>query len=104
MTYKQLFQLEDFLNSNLCTFTHVEVEEEETFENAFGKSYTCFMNEMIMQGLFIVVFAESNEDAIVLYNKMLVELVNIIKNTTCFFDIDESGNYRLIIGVSETEK
>lgn len=33
MTYKQLFKLEDFLSSNLCTYSHVEIEEETTFEN-----------------------------------------------------------------------
>ena len=104
MTYKQLFKLEDFLNNNLCTFTHVELEEETTFEDAFGKSHTCFWNNVMMQGLFILVFAESNRDAIVLYNSMVVELSDILKSTSCFLDTDENDNLRLIIGVSETEK
>lgn len=104
MTYKQLFKLEDFLNNNLCTFTHVELEEETRFEDAFGKSRTCFWNNVIMQGLFILVFAESNRDAIVLYNTMVVELSDILKSTSCFLDTDENDNLRLIIGVSETEK
>ena len=104
MTYKQLFKLEDFLNNNLCTFTHVELEEETTFEDAFGKSRTCFWNNVIMQGLFILVFAESNRDAIVLYNTMVVELPDILKSTSCFLDTDENDNLRLIIGVSETEE
>jgi hypothetical protein len=104
MTYKQLFKLEDFLNNNLCTFTHVELEEETTFEDAFGKSHTCFWNNVMMQGLFILVFAESNRDAIVLYNTMVVELSDILKSTSCFLDTDENDNLRLIIGVSETEK
>lgn len=104
MTYKQLFKLEDFLNNNLCTFTHVELEEETTFEDAFGKSRTCFWNNVVMQGLFILVFSESNRDAIVLYNTMVVELSDILKSTSCFLDTDENDNLRLIIGVSETEK
>ena len=104
MTYKQLFKLEDFLNNNLCTFTHVELEEETTFEDAFGKSRTCFWNNVVMQGLFILVFAESNRDAIVLYNTMVVELSDILKSTSCFLDTDENDNLRLIIGASETEK
>ena len=104
MTYKQLFKLEDFLNNNLCTFTHVELEEETRFEDAFGKSRTCFWNNVIMQGLFILVYAESNRDAIVLYNTMVVELSDILKSTSCFLDTDENDNLRLIIGVSETEK
>lgn len=57
-----------------------------------------------MQGLFILVFAESNRDAIVLYNTMVVELSDILKNTSCFLDTDENDNLRLIIAVSETEK
>ena len=104
MTYKQLFKLEDFLNNNLCTFTHVELEEETRFEDAFGKSRTCFWNNVIMQGLFILVFAESNRDAIVLYNTMVVELSDILKSTSCFLDTDKNDNLRLIIGVSETEE
>lgn len=104
MTYKQLFKLEDFLNNNLCTFTHVELEEETTFEDAFGKSRTCFWNNVVMQGLFILVFSESNRDAIVLYNTMVVELSDILKSTSCFLDTDENDNLRLIIGVSETKK
>lgn len=104
MTYKQLFKLEDFLNNNLCTFTHVELEEETTFEDAFGKSRTCFWNNVMMQGLFILVFAESNRDAIVLYNTMVVELSDVLRNTSYFFDTDENDNFRLIIGVSETKE
>ena len=103
MTYKQLFKLEDFLNNNLCTFTHVELEEETRFEDAFGKSRTCFWNNVIMQGLFILVFAESNRDAIVLYNTMVVELSDILKSTSCFLDTDENDNLRLIIAVNETK-
>lgn len=104
MKYKQLFKLEDFLNNNLCTFTHVELEEETRFEDAFGKSRTCFWNNVIMQGLFILVFAESNRDAIVLYNTMVVELSDILKSTSCFLDTDENDNLRLIIAVSETKE
>lgn len=104
MKYKQLFKLEDFLNNNLCTFTHVELEEETRFEDAFGKSRTCFWNNVIMQGLFILVFAESNRDTIVLYNTMVVELSDILKSTSCFLDTDENDNLRLIIAVSETKE
>lgn len=104
MTYKQLFDLEDFLNNNLCTFMHLNIEEETTFENAFGKSNTAFFNEHIVQGLFIVVSTESNEDSIVLYNSMLLALPSIKEDTSCFLDIDENDILRLIIGVSETKE
>ena len=103
MKYKQLFELEDFLSSNLCTYSHENIEEETTFENAFGKSQTAFFNEHIVQGLFIVVFAESVQDGVSLYNSMLLALPSLQEETSCFLDIDENGNLRLIIGVSETK-
>lgn len=103
MTYNQLFKLEDFLASNLCTYTHLNIEKETTFEDAFGASYTSFFNNTIVVGLYIMIFPESNDDGIVIYNNMVLSIPDIIKNATCFLDIDESGNLRIIIGVSETE-
>ena len=50
-----------------------------------------------------MIFPESNDDGIVIYNNMVLSIPDIIKNATCFLDIDESGNLRLIIGVSETK-
>lgn len=104
MTYEQLFKLEDFLASNLCTYTHLNIEKETTFKDAFGASYTSFFDNAIFEGLFIMVFPESNEDGIVLYNNMVLQIPEIIQNTYCLLDMDESGNLRLIIGVSETKK
>lgn len=103
MTYNQLFKLEDFLASNLCTYTHLNIEKETTFKDAFGASYTSFFNNTTVEGLYIMIFPESNDDGIAIYNNMVLSIPDIIKNATCFLDIDESGNLRLIIGVSETE-
>ena len=103
MTYIQLFQLEDFLASNLCMYTHFNVEKETTYKDAFGSSYTSFFNNTLVKGLYIMVFPESNSDGITIYNNMLLSIPDIIKNATCFLDIDESGNLRLIIGVSESK-
>ena len=104
MTYNQLFKLEDFLASNLCTYTHLNIEKKTTFKDAFGPSYTAFFNNTIVEGLYIMIFPESNKDVIAIYNNMVLSIPDIIKNATCFLDIDESGNLRLIIGVSETKK
>ena len=104
MTYNQLFKLEDFLASNLCTYTHLNIEKETTFKDAFGSSYTAFFNNTIVEGLYIMIFSESNGDLITIYNNMVLSIPDIIKNATCFLDIDESGNLRLIIGVSETKE
>ena len=104
MTYNQLFKLEDFLASNLCTYTHLNIEKETTFEDAFGSSYTAFFNNTIVEGLYIMIFPESNKDVIAIYNNMVLSIPDIIKNATCFLDMDESGNLRLIIGVSETKE
>lgn len=104
MTYNQLFKLEDFLASNLCSYIHLNIEKETTFKDAFGSSYTAFFNNTIVKGLYIVIFPESNKDIIAIYNNMVLSIPDIIKNATCFLDMDESSNLRLIIGVSETKK
>lgn len=104
MTYNQLFKLEDFLAINLCSYIHLNIEKEKTFKNAFGSSYTAFFNDTLVEGLYIVVFPESNKDAISIYNNMILSIPDVIKNATCFLDLDESGNLRLIIGVSETKE
>lgn len=104
MTYNQLFKLEDFLAINLCSYIHLNIEKEKTFKNAFGSSYTAFFNDTLVEGLYIVVFPESNKDAISIYNNMILTIPDVIKNATCFLDLDESGNLRLIIGVSETKE
>ena len=104
MTYNQLFKLEDFLASNLCTYTHLNIEKETTFKDAFGSSYTAFFNNTLVEGLYIVIFPESNKDVIAIYNNMVLSIPDIIKNATCFLDMDESSNLRLIIGVSETKE
>ena len=104
MTYNQLFKLEDFLASNLCTYIHRNIEKETTFKDAFGSSYTAFFNNTIVEGLYIVIFPENNKDVIAIYNNMVLSIPDIIKNATCFLDMDESSNLRLIIGVSETKE
>lgn len=104
MTYEQLFKLEDFLASNLCTYTHLNIEKETTFKDAFGSSYTSFFDNTIVEGLYIMVFPESNDDGIVIYNSMILAIPEILQSTSCLLDIDESGNLRLIIGVSETKE
>lgn len=104
MTYNQLFKLEDFLASNLCSYTHLNIEKETTFKEAFGSSYTAYFNNTIVEGLYIVIFPESNENVITIYNNMILSIPDIMENATCFLDLDESGKLRLIIGVSETKE
>lgn len=104
MTYNQLFKLEDFLASNLYSYIHLNIEKETTFKDAFGSSYTAFFNNTIVEGLYIVIFPESNKNVIAIYNNMVLSIPDIIKNATCFLDMDESSNLRLIIGVSETKE
>lgn len=104
MTYNQLFKLEDFLASNLCSYIHLNIEKETTFKDAFSSSYTAFFNNTIVEGLYIVIFPESNKDVIAIYNNMVLSIPDIIRNATCFLDMDENSNLRLIIGVSETKE
>ncbi len=104
MTYNQLFKLEDFLASNLCSYIHLNIEKETTFREAFGSSYTDFFNDTIVEGLYIVIFPESNKDGITIYNNMILSIPDFKKSATCFLDLDESRNLRLIIEVSETKE
>ena len=104
MTDYQLFKFEGFLAGHISSYIHLNIEKETTFKDAFGSSYTAFFNDTIVDGLYIIIVPESNEDGITIYNNMILSIPDIIKNATCFLDIDESGNLRLIIGVSETKE
>lgn len=84
MTYNQLFKLEDFLASNLCSYIHLNIEKETTFKDAFGSSYTAFFNNTIVEGLYIVIFPESNKDVIAIYNNMVLSIPDIIKKCYMF--------------------
>lgn len=103
MTYHQLFKLADFLSANEAVTTYVEIEEETSFEEAFGYFPLTMVNEGNVKGLYIVVFPESEVDKEFLYKGILNYCKDIEYTSTIFMGVDRDGIDKIIIGVDETK-
>lgn len=103
MTYHQLFKLADFLSANEAVTTYVEIEEETSFEEAFGYFPLTMVNEGRAKGLYIVVFPESEVDKEFLYKGILNYCKDIEFTSTIFMGVDRDGIDKIIIGVDETK-
>ena len=103
MTYYQLFKLADFLSSNEAVTTYIEIEEETSFEEAFGYFPLTMVNEGSVKGLYIVVFPESEVDREFLYKGILNYCKDIEYTSTIFMGVDRDGIDKIIIGVDETK-
>lgn len=103
MTYHQLFKLADFLSANEAVTTYVEIEEETSFEEAFGYFPLTMVNEGRAKGLYIVVFPESEVDREFLYKGILNYCKDIEYTSTIFMGVDRDGFDKIIIGVDETK-
>lgn len=103
MTYHQLFKLADFLSANEAVTTYVEIEEETSFEEAFGYFPLTMVNEGRAKGLYIVVFPESEVDKEFLYKGILNYCKDIEYTSTIFMGVDRDGIDKIIIGVNETK-
>lgn len=103
MTYHQLFKLADFLSTNEAVTTYVEIEEETSFEEAFGYFPLTMVNEGRAKGLYIVVFPESEVDKEFLYKGILNYCKDIEYTSTIFMGVDRDGIDKIIIGVDETK-
>ena len=103
MTYHQLFKLADFLSANEAVTTYVEIEEETSFEEAFGYFPLTMVNEGRAKGLYIVVFPESEVDKDFLYKGILNYCKDIEYTSTIFMGVDRDGIDKIIIGVDETK-
>ena len=103
MTYHQLFKLADFLSANEAVTTYVEIEEETSFEEAFGYFPLTMVNEGRVKGLYIVVFPESEVDKEFLYKGILNYCKDIEFTSTIFMGVDRDGIDKIIIGVDETK-
>lgn len=103
MTLKNLFKLEQFLNSKGFKALHVEVNEPISFGMAFGLSWSHVANARTVQGLFIILESvsvrESEEIKRVL--KPLMSASDFLNYT--WFDFYDDGNFRIIINVSRTK-
>ena len=103
MTYKQLFKLEDFLSAAEANPMHIEIEEQLTLAEAFGKSANPLFDDLKVQGLYIVVFPESDVDFAYLYEGIKNSSKDMQFNCSLFADRNEDGFHRIIIGVDESK-
>ena len=103
MTYYQLFKLEDFLNANEEQVIHLELEEETSYEQAFGDLGSPWLNECKAKGLYIVVFPEDAKDMANIYDGILNYCKDIEYNFTLSMGVDRDGIYKIVIGVDETK-
>ena len=103
MTYKNLFELEQVINSKGLKALHVEVKEKTSFGMAFGLSWSNTTNAETVQGLFIILESVSAEESAELHLVLadLMPVSDFLHKT--WFDYYEDGKYRIIINVSETK-
>lgn len=103
MTYKQLFQLEDFLSAAGANPIHIEIKELSTLEKAFGKSANPLFDDLRVQGLYIAVYPEDDTDYEYLYEGIKNSSKDMQFYCSLFADITEDGFHRIIICVDETK-
>lgn len=104
MTYKELFKIEDFLSMNQCVTVHTEIEKESTFSEAFGRTFNEGLDDAKVQGLYIIIFPEDDDDA----NAMYKGLTNLYLNkefNSCFILYRDmlTADLRIAIEVNETK-
>ena len=104
MTLKNLFKLEQFLNSKGFKALHVEVNKPISFGMAFGLSWSHFANARTVQGLFIILESVSGRESEEI-KRVLRPLMSVsdFSNYT-WFDYYDDGKFRIIINVSRTKK
>lgn len=104
MTYKELFRIEDFLNVNQNLTVHLEIEKKSTFKEAFGESYNEGLDDVKVQGLYIIVFPEDDDDARDTYKGLTNLYLN--KDFNSFFILYRdmlTADLRIAIDVTETK-
>lgn len=103
MTYYQLFKLSDFLSANEAVTTYIEIEEETSFQEAFGVFPFVSLEGAKAKGLYIVVFPESDVDKEYLYKGILNYCKDIEYTSSIFMGVDRDGIYKIVIGVDESK-
>lgn len=103
MTLKNLFKLEQYLNSKGFKALHVEVEEPISFGMAFGLSWSNLTNAETVKGLFIVLESVSGRESeeIKRVLKPLMSVSDFLYKT--WFDYYDDGKFRIIIQVSNSK-
>lgn len=104
MKYKELFKIEDFLSMNQCLTVHTEIEKESTFGEAFGKTYNEGLDDTKVQGLYIIIFPEDDDDARDMYKGLTNLYLNKNFNTSFILYRDMlTADLRIAIEVNESK-
>ena len=104
MTYKELFKIEDFLSTNQCVTVHTEIEKESTFGEAFGRTFNEGLDDAKVQGLYIIIFPEDDDDASAMYKGLINLYLN--KDFNSYFILYRdmlTADLRIAIEVNETK-
>lgn len=103
MTLKNLFKLEQFLNSKGFKALHVEINEPISFGMAFGLSWSDLTNAETVQGLFIILESVSGRESeeIKRVLRPLMSVSDFMLKT--WFDYYDDGKFRIIIKVSNSK-
>lgn len=104
MTLKQLFQLESCLSGYSANYYHVEIEHRTKLGIAFNKSKTFGLNDLKIEGSWIVVFAEDKVEQNYLMTSILHSVPGIKYSALMIIDESIYGDFRILINVKEEEK
>ena len=103
MTLKQLFQLESCLSGYSANYYHVEIEHKTKLGIAFEKSKTFGLNDLKIEGSWIVIFAEDKVEQNYLMTSILHNVPGIKYSALMIIDENTGGDFRILINVKEEE-
>lgn len=104
MTYKELFKIEDFISMNHCVTIHVEIEKESTFKEAFGETFSEVLDNVQVQGLYIIIIPEDDDDARDMYEGLVHLFDNKEFNSSFYFYRDMlTADLRIAIEANENK-
>lgn len=104
MTYRELFKVEDFLSMNQCLTIHTEIEVESTFKEAFGETFSEDLDKVKVQGLYIIIFPEGDDDARDMYKGLVNLFDNKEFNSSFYYYRDMlTADLRIAIEVNESK-
>ena len=103
MNLQQLFKLSACLSGYGADFYHVEIENATRFGVAFEESKTRGLNDLRMEGSYIVVLAEDKVEQNYIMDSILHNVPGIKYCALMIMDESTGGDFRIIINVAEDE-
>lgn len=103
MNVQQLFKLVACLSGYEADFYQLEIENRTRFSVLFSESTTRGLNDLQMEGSFIVVLAEDKVEQNYIMNSILHNVPGIKYSALMITDESIAGDYRIIIKVAEDE-